>query len=815
MLFAAGLELEREPPIWDSLPLTLVNWVQYAGTFAAIGLVIWAIATLLNRTSSKTSPRMTLFEILASVACVLSVIFFVIFFIVWGAQGMIQTPDGPVLTDTQNTLYFLFAFFPLLAVAFPVLYDLIFKISFRRVWAIALLSIKEAIRGRVLYVFGLMGLLFLFAGYFVVYQPVDQIRNYVFVVYTAMTPLFIVLAALLGAFSIPADVVKQTIHTIVTKPVERFEIVLGRFLGYAVLLTGMMAILTLISMGYVIRGVNEEAAKESYTARVPVFANNLSFYGVKGETTTARGESVGREWNYRSYIRARRTGATEAKQYAIWSFDSLPGELANRSKSLPFEFTFDIFRTTKGKEGQNVSCVITFVQGKHAVMANGQIGVPSDLEKRIEKFRSDRNSKISLLNNSLSIAKALLMQELNNSLKSGAESVLSSIYTDWKSEEDQLEAEKQAIKDKYKSEREKMEEKPEKEKTKLLEELKTAELSDLAKLKTDILTRLAERYSLAGTEPNSEASGVVDVLQQQSVLAKSQIKEAQAVLKPFREALAENNNPVDVEKKLRKELEQQIVEKLVSKHGVFQDTVRVADYHTESVKVPVSLFKKIQEDGTMNGFPIQIPGETSPTIIPAMLVCVAVDELDQGSRDQLLGVARRDIYLLQAELPFWQNFLKCSFGLWCKTILVLAIAVSCSTYLNGLISLLCASFLYLTGLLVDFVRNIAEGRNAGGGPVESLTRLVNKLPPAAQLSESASGTVNLFDAAYLGFLQQVLKLIPEVNRYNLTDYLANGFDISWGQVLLLDNFLPLLGYLVPWAILSYYLMNSREVANPR
>jgi hypothetical protein len=48
----------------------------------------------------------------------------------------------------------------------------------------------------------------------------------------------------------------------------------------------------------------------------------------------------------------------------------------------------------------------------------------------------------------------------------------------------------------------------------------------------------------------------------------------------------------------------------------------------------------------------------------------------------------------------------------------------------------------------------------------------------------------------------------------LTSYVAEGFNIPWGDVLFLDTFLPLVGYLLPWAILAFYLMKFREVANP-
>ena len=70
------------------------------------------------------------------------------------------------------------------------------------------------------------------------------------------------------------------------------------------------------------------------------------------------------------------------------------------------------------------------------------------------------------------------------------------------------------------------------------------------------------------------------------------------------------------------------------------------------------------------------------------------------------------------------------------------------------------------------------------------------------------------DEVYRWWLRRFLNLIPDVTRYDLHQYVANGFDISWSQVLFLDNLLPLLGYLLPWAILAFYLMKYREIANP-
>src|SRR5262249_51341911 len=184
--------------------------------------------------------------------------------------------------------------------------------------ALAKLSFKEAIRRRVLYAFSFILLVFLFASWFIPSKPEDQVRTYVAVVFAAMTYLLLAIALLVSAFSIPNDIKHQTIHTIVTKPVERFEVVLGRFLGFLALMTLVLVVMTAVSLLYVLRGVDPKAAAESLKARVP-FYGELRFENTPSE---ARGVSVGREWEYRTYITGPAPG--QEPHRARWDFRNIP-----------------------------------------------------------------------------------------------------------------------------------------------------------------------------------------------------------------------------------------------------------------------------------------------------------------------------------------------------------------------------------------------------------------------------------------------------------------------------------------------------------
>jgi hypothetical protein len=647
MLFAAGLILDREPLQWGQFFGAANLWLQNAGGVAALGVGIWLVAQLLQRGRSFTdllvdapaNLRRPLASVLPLLAGVSLLGYLVIGVISLGglarnpalAQLMPRAGRAPTLSagDYILSLSGLLA----LAVALtPMLLGLV-RLRWRRIWALARLSLKEAVRSRVVLVFAFMAFVFLFADWFVPYRAEDQVRNYVRVVYWSMTPLFLMTAGLLGAMSIPNDIKSQSIHTIVTKPVERFEVVLGRFVGYAILLTAGLAAVTLLSLGYVVRGVNEAASAESFKARVPVFGR-LSYLGTRNPE---KGDNVGREWDYRGYISGPSHIIPNApRQYAMWDYDEMPAELAARQGPATFEFTFDIFRLSKGEENKDIPCTFAFAPGELSL---------AEVNERLGKLQQKRSNP-----------GALAGEDLENAL--------------------------------------------------------------------------VEEFGLY------EAAGVP-----------------------------------------------------------------VTDYHTQSLQVPVAFFKKLLADGT---------GRAADGS-PRMRVYVSVDRTPET---QMLGVARRDFYLLAQENPFWLNFLKGVVGMWCTYMLVLGVALACSTYLSGIIAWLCTMCLYGAGMFTDYLRQLAENPG-GGGPAEAFYRVTSGKVAAAPLDPSpATSVLQGADIAFSWVLGRLLNLIPDVTRFDLHAYVANGFDVPIWNLLVVDNLLPLAGYLLPWAILAYYLMKYREIANP-
>ncbi|MBI3467317.1 MAG: hypothetical protein HY000_30275 [Planctomycetes bacterium] len=131
-------------------------------------------------------------------------------------------------------------------------------LSGRRVLALALHAVKESIHRKVLYVFVIFAVLFLFAGWYLDNPTTtrEQMKYYVTFVLKASSWLTLLVGLLLSCFSLPTDIRTQTIHTVITKPVRRSEIVLGRVAGFTTLGTLILLVMGSVSLIFVVRGVN-------------------------------------------------------------------------------------------------------------------------------------------------------------------------------------------------------------------------------------------------------------------------------------------------------------------------------------------------------------------------------------------------------------------------------------------------------------------------------------------------------------------------------------------------------------------------------
>jgi ABC-type transport system involved in multi-copper enzyme maturation permease subunit len=423
----AALAIERDPFSWANVPFWLVSFFQDAGGFAAFGLALWLLWYVIRRLSHPGARVMpfdpfggflnlnapdvragALDRLLAQLAPWLRRLFgllVVITALAYGVLGVLKLPEflgwagatftgesykAPELSRPMQefigsglTTAGLIA---ICTVLLPFLVDLL-RLRWGRIFALAQLTVLEVVRRRVLWIFLLLALVFLFGTWFIDSKPENQVRSYVEVVYLAMAVLLLLTGSLLASFSIPTDIRQQTIHTIVTKPVERYELFLGRFLGYSAVLTVALVVMACFSLLYVFRGVDPDAAAESLKARVPLYGS-LVF---EGTPDVEKGENVGMEWEYRGYI-AGPMGTAAPPQYAIWSLADLPADLAQRDK-VTCEYTFAIYRTTIGELNKGVFCSFTATSWLWDPARRGELEAErkrlKDEQKKADKPLSD------------------------------------------------------------------------------------------------------------------------------------------------------------------------------------------------------------------------------------------------------------------------------------------------------------------------------------------------------------------------------------------------------------------------------------------
>lgn len=669
------LILDREPLALQHLPGLLQVWLQDAGGFAAVGLFFYLIFALAGSSESSESSKLRMplstSMLLMAVISLLCYAAFAACFVagfgkelverrseVIGAEAMAYVPPKLSLRP-QPLLLAAGGLFALIGLGQPFVRDL-FKLRFRRIYAIAKLSVKEAIRNRLFVVFLIFMGIFLFPVKWFLpnNKPEDEIRLTLDVTAFASTLLLLVPAVIVSAFRIPDDIKQQTIYTIVTKPVERFEIVLGRFLGFGALVTIALGLMTLVGWVYITFGTtfDPKAVEESQKARVPL-RGKIDFKAKKEDYV---GVNVGREFEYRKYI----AGAKTTTERALWTFDSIPANLAAADRTeVPCEFTFDIFRLTKGEENRGVDVNIRVVSWQ-----TGQ--KPPEIR--------------------------------------GGEGAW--LWTD---------AEKEK---KYREKR--------------------AEIDE--KLRKKEIGGPDAPPSLAFARPGTEAWKIAD--------------------------------------------------KLAEEFGFHEvGSVEVYDYHPAAISIPPGLFRNAREGNPK-------AGEHRVTVYVKCL-----------SGGQMLGMAQGDLYLMEGEKSFSENYFKNSFGLFCRALILVGIAVTLSTYLSGVIALLATIFLYISAYFSDHLRDVATGQSTGGGPFESLTRLLSANTPTAQLEQTATkSTIDLGDRFYQWVFRRYENIVPNIDAFTWTNYLKEGFNIN--AEYLLVNAIILVGYLLPWALLSYYLIRNREVA---
>lgn len=265
----------------------------------------------------------------------------------------------------------------------------VFAVSPRRIGAIASLTIKESYRKKAFAVLIVFLLLFMFAGFFL--QSPDRAddvaaKPFIAFILTTIRWMCLPVALLLACWGLPTDIKDRSLHTVVTKPVRRSEVVMGRMLGYGAVTTSFLVVMSVLGYIFIEREVPERSQAQ-LISRVPVYGS-LRFIDRDGNEA-AKGINTGDIWDYRSYIE----GVTKAT--AIWKFDDLNVEKLKSLPELRLENSFEAFRSHKGSIGDPIRYRLTLVNPKTKLrVSNGEL-VRGVAEFSSEVQRADTTATLS------------------------------------------------------------------------------------------------------------------------------------------------------------------------------------------------------------------------------------------------------------------------------------------------------------------------------------------------------------------------------------------------------------------------------------
>jgi hypothetical protein len=183
-----------------------------------------------------------------------------------------------------------------------------------------------------------------------------------------------------------------------------------------------------------------------------------------------------------------------------------------------------------------------------------------------------------------------------------------------------------------------------------------------------------------------------------------------------------------------------------------------------------------------------------------------------ASPRQYLTMAKYDAYFLAPSGNRFVNFFKACVGIWFQLVLVTSIGVALSTFLNGFVALLATGGALVASLFIDQIRSIADPDTIGGGPFESLLRVLNRSPMTTDLDPNALLThiVVWLDSGFRGLMHALLAALPDLSRLSSVNFVAHGVSVPWNNLFV--QLFMLLGFIIPLCLFAHYILKGREVA---
>ena len=179
---------------------------------------------------------------------------------------------------------------------------------------------------------------------------------------------------------------------------------------------------------------------------------------------------------------------------------------------------------------------------------------------------------------------------------------------------------------------------------------------------------------------------------------------------------------------------------------------------------------------------------------------------------QYFGVARGDVYLRPADNSFALNLMKAYLSIWLQMLLVTGFGVMFSTFLSGPVAMMATLSAIILGYFGEDVRNVATGAQQGGGPIESLIRILTQqnVQTELEINNFFMRGIQGLDWVLMQAMRGATYILPDYTQFDTTQFVANGYDIYpslVGQQLTMAGI-----YFLAVTVVGYFFLKTREIA---
>jgi hypothetical protein len=179
---------------------------------------------------------------------------------------------------------------------------------------------------------------------------------------------------------------------------------------------------------------------------------------------------------------------------------------------------------------------------------------------------------------------------------------------------------------------------------------------------------------------------------------------------------------------------------------------------------------------------------------------------------QYFGMAQADVYLRPQDSSFELNFAKAFLSIWLQMILVTAFGVTFSTFLSGPVAMMATLSAIVMGLFGETIRQVATGKQEGGGPIESFIRMVTQqnLSVDLEMNSVVAYTIKFLDQGLMRLLQAATYILPDYTQFDTARFVADGYSIF--PDLVAQQVTMAAVYFLVITIVGYFCLKTREIA---